>query len=299
MGAQWVQMRGFLPWLVRWTRCACTRDFCTALAALVRPQTSAKYFVPHHNIISGRSFLLIAQQACQAVVPGRLSLSCASLLWWWHWLSVLLVIILWMPANPNSTQWTVSVYYEEGLGSGVSSVHYPRQKTRPSFVLVLFMYSQLNDWDSGGSTVPIQRRNSWKYNFVGVLRFLSPWGFYLGFWPFYKKGIREQTWVYFIDCLFCKTMLFSKVNKEKQSQATTHFQLLLYKSLVQENHRGSEIRWWRWLKSMEQKSEKVFVPITSKNTPSVQYMHIGIENARQSRHLFYAHPPPEAQFLLL
>ncbi len=189
MRTRLVQMKGVLPWLVRWIRCRYKR-FLSSLGCSSWP-CSIKYFTVFLAAHYFSSFVLTVQQAGQEVVPGRLSLLCASLLWWWHWLSVLLVIILRMQANPNSTQWTVFVYYEEGLGSGVSSVHYPKQKTRPSFVLVLFMYSQLNDWDSGGSTVPIQRRNSWKYNFVDVsgqylevsqpLRFL-PW-----FWPFYKK----------------------------------------------------------------------------------------------------------------
>jgi hypothetical protein len=37
MGTQRVQMKGVLPWLVRWTRRAGTIDFCHALAALVSP----------------------------------------------------------------------------------------------------------------------------------------------------------------------------------------------------------------------------------------------------------------------
>jgi hypothetical protein len=37
MGTQRVQMKGILPWLVRWARHAGTRDFSPALAALVSP----------------------------------------------------------------------------------------------------------------------------------------------------------------------------------------------------------------------------------------------------------------------
>ncbi len=37
MGTQRVQMKGVLPWLVRWARRAGTRDFYPALAALVSP----------------------------------------------------------------------------------------------------------------------------------------------------------------------------------------------------------------------------------------------------------------------
>ncbi len=37
MGTQQVHMKGVLSWLVHWARCASTRDFCPALAALVGP----------------------------------------------------------------------------------------------------------------------------------------------------------------------------------------------------------------------------------------------------------------------
>ena len=37
MGTQGVQMKGVLPCLARWARCAGTRDFCPALAALFGP----------------------------------------------------------------------------------------------------------------------------------------------------------------------------------------------------------------------------------------------------------------------
>jgi hypothetical protein len=37
MGTQRVQMKGILPWLVRWALCARERDLCPALAALVGP----------------------------------------------------------------------------------------------------------------------------------------------------------------------------------------------------------------------------------------------------------------------
>jgi hypothetical protein len=46
--AQSVQMNWVLPWLVRWACCAGTKDFCSALAALVRP--SIKYFYSHRTL---------------------------------------------------------------------------------------------------------------------------------------------------------------------------------------------------------------------------------------------------------
>ncbi len=54
-----------LPWLVRWACRAGTRDFCSALAALVGPVQNF-YF---------SSFVPVAQQAGQEAVLGRLSLS--------------------------------------------------------------------------------------------------------------------------------------------------------------------------------------------------------------------------------
>ncbi len=61
MGAQGVQMKDVLPWLVCWAPRASTRDFCPALAALV-----VHYF---------NSVVPIAQQVGHLVVPGRLSLN--------------------------------------------------------------------------------------------------------------------------------------------------------------------------------------------------------------------------------
>ncbi len=55
-------MKGVLPWLVRWACLASTRDFCFALTALVGP-------------VQYDSFVPIAQQAGQAAMLGRLSLS--------------------------------------------------------------------------------------------------------------------------------------------------------------------------------------------------------------------------------
>jgi hypothetical protein len=61
-------MKGpFLGWASR----AGTRDFCSALAALVGPVQNIFFLTVYYFI----SFLPIAQQAWQAVVLGRLSLN--------------------------------------------------------------------------------------------------------------------------------------------------------------------------------------------------------------------------------
>ncbi len=65
MGTQRVQMKGVLPWLVRWACHASTRDFCSALAALVGKILI--FFFPH-RIYYFNSFDTIAQQAGQVVV---------------------------------------------------------------------------------------------------------------------------------------------------------------------------------------------------------------------------------------
>ncbi len=69
MGAQRVQMKGVLPWLVRWACCAGTRNFGPALAALL---AQYKIFFLHHISIN---LSPSPQQAGQAVVLGRLSFS--------------------------------------------------------------------------------------------------------------------------------------------------------------------------------------------------------------------------------
>ncbi len=64
--------------MVRWASCAVTRDFCSALAALAGPVQNIFFLTVHYF----SSFAPIAQQAGQAAVLGRLSLSmflCASL----------------------------------------------------------------------------------------------------------------------------------------------------------------------------------------------------------------------------
>jgi hypothetical protein len=69
--ANGVQMKGALPWLVRWACWAGTRDFCPALAALVG-QVQTIIFLTAHFF---SSFVFIAQQAGQAFVPQCLSLN--------------------------------------------------------------------------------------------------------------------------------------------------------------------------------------------------------------------------------
>jgi hypothetical protein len=71
MGTQSVQLKGVLPGLVRWACRAGTRDFCSAFAALVGPVHDNFFLTVHYFI----SFVPIAQQAGEAVVLDRLSLS--------------------------------------------------------------------------------------------------------------------------------------------------------------------------------------------------------------------------------
>ncbi len=67
MGTQRVQMKGVPPWLVRWACRAGTRDFCSALAALVGSVQNICFLTVH--------YFPIAQQSWQAAVLGHLSLS--------------------------------------------------------------------------------------------------------------------------------------------------------------------------------------------------------------------------------
>jgi hypothetical protein len=71
MGTQSVQMKGVLPWLIRWACRAGPRDFCPALAALVGPVRNIFFLTVHYF----NSIVPIAQKAGQAAVLGRLSLS--------------------------------------------------------------------------------------------------------------------------------------------------------------------------------------------------------------------------------
>ncbi len=63
-------MKGVLPWLVRWTRRAGTKDFCPALAAIVSPAQNVIFLTVHFFTL----LVPIAQQPGQAGVLGRLSL---------------------------------------------------------------------------------------------------------------------------------------------------------------------------------------------------------------------------------
>jgi hypothetical protein len=71
MGTQRVQMKGVLPLLVCWACRAGTRDFCSALAALVSTVQNIFFLTVHYF----NYFVPIAQHAGQAAVLGRLSLS--------------------------------------------------------------------------------------------------------------------------------------------------------------------------------------------------------------------------------
>jgi hypothetical protein len=71
MVTQRVQIKGVLPWLVRWACRSGTIHFCSAFAALFGPG-QYNFFLTIHYF---HSFVPIAQQAWQAAVLGRLSLS--------------------------------------------------------------------------------------------------------------------------------------------------------------------------------------------------------------------------------
>jgi hypothetical protein len=72
-----------LSWLVRWACRAGTRDFLFALSALARPEKNIFFLTVHYF----NAFVPIAQQAGQAAVLGRLSLSVC--LWFGSHLSFL------------------------------------------------------------------------------------------------------------------------------------------------------------------------------------------------------------------
>jgi hypothetical protein len=66
-----VQMKGILPWLVRWAFTCPYKRFLSSLGCSSRPNT--KYLFPHVHYFN--SFVPTAQQVGQAVVLVRLSLS--------------------------------------------------------------------------------------------------------------------------------------------------------------------------------------------------------------------------------
>jgi hypothetical protein len=87
MGTQRVQIKGVLPWLIRWAWHPGTRDFCSAFAAFVGPVQNIFLLIVHYF----NYFVPITQIAGQAAELGRLSLSMflclwsfsdASLMWW-------------------------------------------------------------------------------------------------------------------------------------------------------------------------------------------------------------------------
>jgi hypothetical protein len=71
MGTQRVQIKGVLSRLVRWACRAGTKDFCSALAARVGSAHNIFFLAIHFF----NSFVTITQQAGQAAVLGRMSLS--------------------------------------------------------------------------------------------------------------------------------------------------------------------------------------------------------------------------------
>ncbi len=72
MGTQRVQVKGVLPWLIHWACRAGTRDFCSALAALVSLVQNIFFLSAHYF---NAFYVPIAQQAGPAAVLGRLSLN--------------------------------------------------------------------------------------------------------------------------------------------------------------------------------------------------------------------------------
>jgi hypothetical protein len=64
-------MKGVLPLLVHLSLCAGKRDFCPVSATLVGPVQNIFFLTVHYFT----SFVPIAQQAGQAVVPRRLSIN--------------------------------------------------------------------------------------------------------------------------------------------------------------------------------------------------------------------------------
>jgi hypothetical protein len=82
IGPQTVHMNGDFPWLVHWAYLAGPRDFCSALAALAGPVKKNVFLTIHFF----NSYVPIALQAVQAVVPGSLSIHVC--LWVTHMISL-------------------------------------------------------------------------------------------------------------------------------------------------------------------------------------------------------------------
>jgi hypothetical protein len=56
-------MKGVLPWLVRWVRCAGTRDFCPALVAVFGPVQNI-FFLTILSVHLSPSPYKLARQSC-------------------------------------------------------------------------------------------------------------------------------------------------------------------------------------------------------------------------------------------
>jgi hypothetical protein len=83
-----VHMKGVLPWLVRWARCAGTRDFCPALDALAGLVHFFKIFPLLYTLfVLFPLFVSISQEAWQAVVPRHLSFNMCLWLQLWGYLA--------------------------------------------------------------------------------------------------------------------------------------------------------------------------------------------------------------------
>ncbi len=66
-GAQRVQMKGVLSWLVRWACHASTRDFCSAVAALAGLVQNIFFLTVHYF----NSFVPVAQEAGHSALQRK------------------------------------------------------------------------------------------------------------------------------------------------------------------------------------------------------------------------------------
>ncbi len=64
-------MKGVLPWLIHWACCAGTRDFCPALAGVLKSASIKYFFLTGHY---SSSIVPFAQQVGHAFVLHSLSL---------------------------------------------------------------------------------------------------------------------------------------------------------------------------------------------------------------------------------